>query len=198
MSAFSTRIEHTPWRPKRLKEVAGQRIAIVGYSHHRRHCDLDRANFTNEVIQGVIAGELDFSFFNSIRDYFGYESHEDFWNRVLFFNFLPNCIGMSSDKFGRGTHEQTELAKSRVLRILSANKPSKVFVFTRKGWCDFPPTIEEQTGHRCRPLVEGSKEPSWGTYHFGESRVLACGFRHPQGAQRESLREQVHSFLNMR
>ena len=85
----------------------------------------------------------------------------------------------------------------RVLRILSEHKPDKVFVFTTKGWNSFPLTDQERAGGRCTPLIEGLENPSWGDYTVGDHRVRACGFRHPQGAAIDKMKEQVQAFLHV-
>src|SRR5438874_13365025 len=99
-------IEHDPWEgPKYQMGIDEQRIAIVGYSHHRAEDDHDTRSFTRDVINDVLArdshqtvGNGDpfaedirqrIQFFRSIRAYFAFEDARDFGSRVLFFNFLP-------------------------------------------------------------------------------------------------------------
>ena len=85
------------------------------------------------------------------------------------------------------------------MRIINAEKPDKVFVFTSKGWRAFPETtVEELSGGVCKPLIQGLTEPNWGTYMAGGHRVLVCGFRHPLFASGQNMREQVRTFLELR
>lgn len=192
------KINHEPWRPSNEEGIDGHRVAIVGYSHHLERGDVDYRGLTKDVVRDVMSGRKNLAFYTSIRNYFGYDSHEDFWSRVLFFNFLPNSVGNSDNKYGIGSPEQTRLAKKRILHILSKERPSKVFVFTKKGWRNFPDTIENDAGRRCTPLIPESLEPSWGTYKLNGHRVLVCGFRHPQYAKGEDISRQVKAFLAVR
>jgi hypothetical protein len=192
------RIVHDPWRPTSKDGIDGQHIAIVGYSHHLKGGDVDCKSLTRDVVRDVIKGKKKLSFFTSIQNYFGYNNPKDFWTRVLFFNFLPDCIGDSDNKYGKGSDEQHRLAQDRVRRILSKERPNKVFVFTTKGWQKFPNTIENVGDQPCTPLFPGSPEPSWGIYEMGSHRVLVCGFRHPQYAKGQNIKRQVEAFLAMR
>jgi hypothetical protein len=188
------KITHAPWRPTNKKGIGGQRIAIIGYSHHS---DGDREGLTREVILGVIEGEYKIRFFTSIRKYFEFDDPEDFWGRVLFFNFLPERIGTKNEKYGTGSGEQTRKAIERTLRILAQEKPDKVLFFTTKGWRAFRETIEKSAGP-LTPLLQKSPEPAWGRYTIGNHQVLICGFRHPQGAKTQDMRNQVRAFLALR
>jgi hypothetical protein len=77
-------VEHRPWVGKHYSTIGieGQRLAIVGHSHWG---DDDSDGATEEVVSRVISGEWSISFFTSIRNYFGYDDHDEFWHRVLFF-----------------------------------------------------------------------------------------------------------------
>ena len=189
-------IEHTPWLPENADGIQGQKVAVVGYSHYVG--GQDSITLTIDVVQSVVNGEK-FRFFQAIQGYFGFPDDPGFWNRVLFFNFLPNAVGTKSEKYKLGTPEQIQHGKDRFLRIIDAEKPDKVFVFARKGWCDFPETTKEELSvGMCTPLIQGQKEPNWGTYMAGDQSVLVCGFRHPQGALGEKIREEVKAFLELR
>ena len=103
----SVEIEHDPWEgPKYQMGIDEQRIAIVGYSHHRAEDDHDTRSFTRDVINDVLARDSH-QFFRSIRAYFAFEDTRDFWSRVLFFNFLPDCIGTTDRRYADGTTQQS-------------------------------------------------------------------------------------------
>lgn len=87
-------VQHEPWRgPKyRTGGIDGQRICIVGYSHWLAKGEKDSRDLTKRVISGMIDGSCDFKFFYQIRSYFGLEDNA-FWNHVMFFNFLSECVG---------------------------------------------------------------------------------------------------------
>jgi hypothetical protein len=194
------KIVHDPWLPTNTGGIGRrqQYIAIVGYSHYVKSRDVDCKSLTNDLVRDVISGKRRLAFFTKVQSYFGFDNPKDFWPRVLFFNFLPGCIGKSKDKYGNGSDNQHSLAKDRVLRILAREKPDKVFVFTTKGWQNFPKTTENVGEQPCYPLFPDSPEPSWGTYEVGSHRVLVCGFRHPQYANGPEMARQVQAFLAFR
>jgi hypothetical protein len=191
--------EHIPWcGPQYEIGINRERIAIVGYSHWSDEEDSDEC--TRDVVSRVITGEYsDIQFFNQIRSYFGFESNEEFWNRVLFFNYLPDSVGTGDERFKTGTVGQIERAKERFARIIGERRPHKMLVFTKRGWATFPPTREEQAGNDPLPLGKEFPEFSWGTYGAGVDHhiVMAFGLRHPQGAKGELMRRAVQRILAM-
>ncbi len=179
-------IEHVPWRgPECEFGIDGQRFAIVGYSHWLGDNEVDSDDATVDVVSKVISGEYNIAFFNHVRNYFKFVNHQEFWNHVMFFNFLPSCVGKADERFKSGMGGQIERAKTRFLRIIRKHQPHKVRVFTRKGWWMLPATREE--------LPLGTEFPglSWGTYDADGHIVRAFGLRHPQGANGELMRRAV-------
>jgi len=193
-------IEHTPWRGQNYESgIGGQRIAVVGYSHHRGPSQVDCEDFTEDVVRCVIEGQQEReSFFGPIRGYFGYDDNAAFWNRVLFFNFLPDCIGVTDQRYETGSPSQIVHGKRRFLRIIREEKPDKVFVFTVKGWRSFPRTIQEEAGEARILLGTNFPKFSWGTYAAGKHTVMAFGLRHPQFANGQLMQLAVRDILTMR
>jgi hypothetical protein len=196
-------IEHTPWVGPDYPSLGidGQRIAIVGYSHYRSEDEPDSDDFTEIVVRKVIDGRLKGdSFFPKIPGYFGFDERVLFWNRVIFFNFLPDCVGYIDDKYRYGTQDQIERGQARFLRIIrdQTKRPNKVLVFSTKAWGSLPPTTEEESG---KPLEKVGKEiPSnfeWGTYAAGDEIVMAFGLRHPQGARTALMQAAVKQILSI-
>lgn len=192
-------IEHMPWPGSNYAKhgLNGQRIAIVGYSHHRDECDPDHNKFTESVMKQVV-GEKDFrdALFPYIPSYFGAMHATEFWHSVLFFNFVPECIGTTKDRYKTASPELVNRARRRFLKILADQRPDKVIVFTRKGWNQRPRTFEEETGGRCRLLGRGFPASfTWGTYRTGRHSVKAFGLRHPQYANKETMLKAVKRIL---
>ena|SRR5665213_1552092 len=98
-------IQHAPWKGRsNASGFKGQRIAIVGYSHYRSPRHADTYQFTKVVVERVLSGEQKGdSLFATVPGYFRIKYRADFWNRVLFFNFIPDCIGTSDNKFAGET-----------------------------------------------------------------------------------------------
>jgi len=194
-------IEHEPWVGDGYAVgLAGQRICVVGYSHHRTAQEADNNEFTKETIQDVIGGELrGDAFFSRVRGYFDFkdEATGGFWNKIMFFNFLPDCIGTTEKRYGRGTDEQVARGRLRFLRIIRERKPHKVLVFTAKGWHECPPTREERANNT--PFSLGLEFPkfSWGTYDVDGFIVMAFGLIHPQFANGNLMRKTVRHILQM-
>src|SRR2546428_13884533 len=83
--------------------INGQRICIVGYSHHYTPGESDSDDFTTWVVRQVISGAPGRnSFFRPIGGYFGLPDSATFWNRVMFFNFLPDAIGKTEQRYDAG------------------------------------------------------------------------------------------------
>jgi hypothetical protein len=195
-------VEHTPWVGEEYNAgIEGQRLAIVGYSHWLGEGEKDSSDCTRTVISKVIGAEEEFDhipFFVQIRNYFNFASHSDFWNRVLFFNYISECIGAREERYETATPDQIERAKVRFLRIIQERLPHKVLVFTTKGWPGLPATLEEQkpSGRAPRLAAEfGGFE--WGTYKTNGHLVMAFGLRHPQGASGKLMRRVVQHILTM-
>jgi hypothetical protein len=195
-------IEHKPWVGPlyRPEGINGQRIAIVGHFHHGNE---DNNQFTIETVAGMLNGEYTIPFFSTIRNYFGFEDNGDFWNRVMFFNYLPDCVGGAEERYNSGTEQQIMRAKARFLRILADNLPEKVFVFSNnerlgKGWPTLPPTCEEEASEGCIALGTQFPRFSWGTYRTAAGHIaMAFGLRHPQGASSLLMRDAVEHILSM-
>jgi len=189
-------VEHDPWCGPNYKTfgLKGQRIAIVGYSHHRCETEPDTNAFTVETVRRAISHD-DMPFFAKIRSYFGYEHSGDFWNSVLFFNFLPDCVGTTDRRYAYGTSEQIERGRARALQLFREYSPERALIFTTKGWHEFPPTREEAAGGSCTPLGTEFARFSFGTYGVGDHVVIAVGLRHPQYANDDLMKRAVERAL---
>lgn len=192
-------IEHKPWcGPESNFGIDGQRIAIVGYSHYRDPKHPDNDEFTVGVMRKVLANDLARnSLFPRVPGYFGYERdrREEFWERVWFFNFIPQCIGTDDEKFSVAGYDLNERGRKRFLRILREAPIEKVFVFTTKGWSNCPYTDEERKEKCCATLGPAFKDVTWGTYTLDDRKVLAFGFCHPQRARKAHMRAAVNVAL---
>lgn len=194
---MSAPIEHRPWVGENYATgFDGQRIAIIGYSHHRDENDPDTPSFTLAVMQEVIDKDP-YAFFKQVRSYFGVEEVAEFWNRVLFFNFLPNCVGFDDQRYDAGTPKQKERARQRILELFAKYQPHKALVFTQKGWEQFPPAREEASGGTCPKLGAEFGDFSPGTYNTGGFVVTAFGLRHPQYAPYELMHSAVQHILKL-
>jgi hypothetical protein len=82
-------IQHIPWCGSNYgKGIEGRRVCIVGYSHYKDNGELDTDGFTVGVLEDVIRGARRIAFFTQIKNYFAFKEHGEFWNRVLFFNYV--------------------------------------------------------------------------------------------------------------
>ena len=148
----------------------------------------------------VRAGTDGIRFFAQVRSYFRWDDPEDFWQRVMFMNYLPDCVGTSDRRYDCGTPDQITRARERFFRVLDEHRPQKVLVFTNghnKGWSTLPRLDEEQvTGGRALRL--GADFPSnfsWGHYTRPGHVAQAFGLRHPQGARTDLMSRAVQHIL---
>jgi len=185
-------IEHTAWLGADYKfGIKNQRVAIVGYSHWGGESEEDTAEGTRECMNRVISGEWKILFFTQIRNYFGYKDHERFWRSVMFFNFLPDCVGGPSQRFNNGTQEQIACGQERFLRLIREQQPEKAFIFTGRHWV-FPKTYAAQ-----QQLGPNFPRFSLGQYRVCDHTVKAFFLRHPQGANGDLLRGAVSYAIDL-
>jgi hypothetical protein len=191
-------IEHDWWEgPQYEAGINGQKIAIIGHSHHSAEDDTpdtDTNTGTVDCIRKVISGEWSFSFFSSIRNYLGYERHSDLWNRVIFMNFLPERVSGIHDP---GTEEQIERGRTRFLRMLAERKPDKVLVFTIKGWVILPPSVETGPDNLDGelPLSGAFAQFRRCTYRVDDHIISAFGLRHPLYAPSDVMKRAVQHIM---
>lgn len=192
-------VEHAAWiGPNYLDGIYQQRVALLGYSHWGDSPDHD--GFTWQCVANVRDDVWpDLRFFNSIQSYFGFDDRMSFWNRVMFFNFVPSFVGGREQRYAWATPEQRKLGQRRVIRLIREHRPSKVFVFTRKGWSSFPKTREEENDNTC--LALGDNLPAafnYGHYVHVPDRgasTIAIGLRHPQYASTAQMQSAVKAGL---
>lgn len=180
-------ISHKPWIGQRFDQrINGSRIVIVGHSHHGDSIDDD--DKTVECLTNVISGEWHIAFFNSIRDYFGFKSHDEFWQRVAFFNYLPAYVGTSDERYGRIASDDKPRAKLRFANLLNELGPDKVFVFTKAivGELPLPPATPHAELGDVR-VTSFSKEDG--------GLIPVYLFRHPQFAPKKRMFSGVQQLI---
>ena len=127
-------VDHAPWIGSHYDKsgMREQRVAIVGYSHWLEQVWQDTDRATIDCISKVVSGRLETktTFFDRVRNCFGYDNHNDFWPKVMFFEFLPDCVGGGNDRYKHGTPAQRERAVPRFLRLITNHQPNKVLIFT--------------------------------------------------------------------
>jgi len=184
-------IEHAAWMGSDYElGLQEQRIAIVGYSHWLGEGDEDAADGTIRCVSRVISGEWKIRFFTQIRNYFGYNDHGAFWQRVMFFNYLPNCVGGANQRFGHGTSEQRDFADDRFRRLIREKLPQKVLVFTSRQWAF--PTLESPRQN----ILPDFPKFSYEAYGVDGHHIAVFFLRHPQGARADLMRRAVKYVLD--
>ncbi|MGO9606470.1 MAG: hypothetical protein ACLQAT_24285 [Candidatus Binataceae bacterium] len=177
-------IEHAPWVGAVYGlGISGQRIAIVGYSHHRDEGEVDNGDFTKHTVRAVIAGDLlNDSFFPSVREYFGYDDRAAFWTTRCFSISYPTASALPMKDTVSAVQSRSNAAKHDSCELSLRRRSAQTRCSSsRKAWQSRPKTREEDSG---KPLVRlGSEFPpqfAWGTYAAGDHIVMAFGLRHPQ------------------
>lgn len=193
-------IVHKPWVGKKYlaEGIKGQRIAIMGFSHHHNpDTEADNDGFTISTIQAVCEGTLVHPYFTKVKNYFDSTvEHSEFWERVLFFNYLPNSVG--ADWYAWGSPKERQAAKDRLFEIIfGENSPEKLVILTKKGWEDVPLLVEEIRGDKLSHLSENLKDFQYGSYARKGKLVTAFGLMHPQYAPGDKMRDAVKIILEM-
>jgi hypothetical protein len=159
----------------------------------------DTNDTTIEVLKGVVGGSCNISFFTQIRNYFGSTDHREFWDHVIFLNYLPESVGGPKNRYNTGTEDQIERAKVRFVTLIRKERPHKVFVFSKRAWSHFPITPEEGATNKDASALDPKEFPgfSWRTYDPGGHVVMAFGLRHTQGANGQRMRRAVRHILDI-
>jgi hypothetical protein len=151
----------------------------------------DTGRMTIDRISKVISGDLKMPSLARIRNCFGYDDHRSFWEQVMFFDYLPNCVE-ADEWFGRGTTEQIMVAKPRFMYLLREHRPAKVLIFAPKGRAsDFP------RPHSGFKIVEPFPTFKWVTYSVGDYCAAAYFLRRPRATDVERLRPVVKYVLDL-
>lgn len=179
-----TTFEHKPWVGEQYEQglYLGHRYAILGYSHYTDDDD-DSEDFTCRTLidwrKWPSKPDRWHRFYNSIRSYFPGNMQEDFWDKVIFFNYLPRCVGRSDQKNRAGDDKELEEANDRFRRTIERERPHKILIFTSKAWQSLPTMREEDNGGK--PLrLSRSTSFEWGTFCLSGYTVTAFGLKHPQ------------------
>lgn len=192
-------IVHSPWVGDSYKlGIQGKRVCVIGFSHHTE--GQDHSAFTEDLLIQINGYSPDpynnagLSFFINIRNYFGFRRHQEFWPNVMFFNFLPNVVGASSNRYGPGSAGQLEIAAERVLRLFQDYKPEKAFLFSAKAWDNFPETRENRLGY------DPKMGPDFGDFRKGHydhdaGATTVYRLRHPQFAKSQEMTKAVQFAL---
>lgn len=167
-------------------------MMIWGFSHHKGPNDPDGPDFTNRMVRELaLTGEH--WFFNRIRRFFGNEKPEQFWHKVAFANTLPTSV-LSGSRYSSGTSEQRERVAGRVRRILIEFAPSKVVLFSTKGWKMWP-GLNGSVGEPPQILMT-SPELQHGTYNFDLGyEIKAYNLPHPMAQSDKAMIERVQYLM---
>jgi hypothetical protein len=180
-----------------LSGINGHRVAILGYSHWNGDPDRDDYDkFTIDVMRDVINATYRPSFFTRIAGFFDAGDPALFWKKVLFFNYLPQCIGGKAERFDVADESWSNSANERFRCILEAHVPDKVIVFTSKGWGSLPPfDAAIPYTFDTSGLVGAVLRDPCGLYKVGSKSIIAFGLRHPQGAPAKAMSLAVRQIL---
>lgn len=189
-------VEQEPWIGSKYSTsgILGQKIAIVGQWRHYKTKVAASRQFTIEFMRDWLETKPMNYFFSYIPNYFPPEARGEFWDRVIFFNLLPNCVDSSSDKFSVGDRAALSSARARFSRIVENCRPEKVLVFSNspgKGWM----ALREKIRNGC-PMGSGlPKEFEFGEYATPNYSARVYGLRYPQGAPHETMRRAIDFVL---
>lgn len=170
--------------------IYGQKIAIVGQWRHVKTNAVSSEEFTINFMNEWLKTKPMNSFFSYIQNYFPSDVQADFWNRVVFFNLLPNCLNSKTDTFSKNDQSTLLRARARFCKIVESSRPDKIIVFSNspgKGWM----ALREEVRNR-RAVGNGlPKEFEVGEYLSPNHSATIYGLRYPQGAPREIMRRAV-------
>jgi hypothetical protein len=184
-------IEHEPWIGEKYARegIGGQRVGVVGYSAWVGRDSADSADFTVRSVQGVVSNEGDWRrarFYTDIPRYFDRMTIEDFYPRVVFFEFVPCAIGGPDAKYNTANEEQAQVGRYRTLRLIRDHAIDKLLIFSGKANAALAPLIRSDGDARL-----GDTKFRIGTIDAGSHRATAVCLRHPQYAPGKLMRSAV-------
>jgi hypothetical protein len=179
------KIEHKPFKGANYEYgINGKKIAVVGYSFWHNGEYPDTEDWGAFTLSKVMSGAWKPRFFSTIRNSFGFGSHAEFWERVLFFNYVSTMIGNGAERFAAATDEEARAANIRFERIIDEHKPDLVLVFTKK-------TQLGALGLGFKPLPEPLQMFVHAERTSGGHTARIIRLRHPQGANGAALKKAV-------
>ena len=191
-------IEHNAYEGADWKKRPdGNRILIVGHSHHTEDGDWrDYSDFTIDTVEEAAAGLMQrYPFFANQPRYLKLNIAE-YWKQVALINFCPDAV---DKRYRRMSADQKARGKIRLERILSELKPTHAFILTPN--VNFghllPITDEERSEVGLRSFVARGKVFYWGTYSVDSSKIIIVRLRHPQGANTEMMQEAFSKALEL-
>jgi hypothetical protein len=184
-------IEHDPYEGPLYKSgIGGFRIGVVGYSHYLGDTK-DSRDFTSIWINNVAQHGNRIRFFTSVRNSFGFDNSSEFWERVVFFNYVPVMIGKSAEKFHRAVPELEARANERFVEIIDRCQLNLVFVFSKK-------TALGALGVYFSPLPAPYERFVAANLHRKGRNVRIIRLRHTQGAKLSELKGAIAGVLGNR
>jgi len=183
-------IEQHPWiGPLFSTEgIDGQKIGIVGYSSWGP----DEASWTETCVRAVMSGSMKARFFTDIPRYFSKYSTKEFYERVIFFEFIPGSIGGVGERYKRATAEQSAAGYERMMRVSQFHRIEKLLIFSRKAWRSMPASKEHEV--QSNKMI-GDIKFEFRKYKTGDYIVTAVGLKHPQYAPRSLMQSAVEAAL---
>ncbi len=184
-------VEHVVWCGEKYKD-SEERICIIGESHYlnKDGRKADTPQLTRDVISAR-KNHCEWLRFHLAVEH-SFREGASLWDTVLFLNFFPRVLTEDDkdDLLRRGRNSEiVKDARNRLNRILQAEMPNKLFVFSRKAWKLMPETEEERAGQKeLEPLTSKRRKArkfEHGTYKVldsvGKARsVHAYGLQHPR------------------
>lgn len=179
-------MEHKEWVGPSYKEGG---LALVGYSHH--HDGEDHEDLTIKVIN-ELALKPTHAYFSYLRNYFGPSlSPEEFWNNVVFFNYLPNIVGPSDQRYAHGTPEQRHDGAKRFDRITARYKPRHAFILTSRHWAF------SECSFSAPEKMPGFEDKGFQYCQANNGRTNIFFLRHPQGARKDVMMGAIEFCVKM-
>lgn len=179
------KVEHKPFKGGDYEQgINGKRIAVVGYSFWHDGEYPDSEDWGAFTLSKVLSGAWKPRFYSTIRNSFGFNNHTEFWNRVLFFNYVPTMIGTGAERFATATDEEATVANARFSRIIDEHRPDLVFVFTKKTQLGGLGLAFKPLAAPLQMFVQAERQANDHT-----SKIIRL--RHPQGANGRALKQAI-------
>jgi hypothetical protein len=129
------------------------KLLIVGLSHYGNEDELRQPDFTHNLVEKVIKGELKIRYFTKIAKLFRNEvgkpySPAEFYSRIAFYNYLPYPFGGPKEPYE--DQLANEVKRGFFFKVLDYYKPDRVLVTGERLWRRF---VSKRHDHSVLPEI---------------------------------------------
>lgn len=148
---------HNPAVGIEYGQTALGKLLIVGLSHYGNEDELRQPNFTHNIVEKVIKGELKIRYFTKIAKLFRNEmgkpySPTEFYSAIVFYNYLPDVFNRPNESYEKQLTNEAKIGF--FFKVLDYYKPERVLVTGVRLWSCF---VSKRNNNFALQYIENTK-----------------------------------------